>query len=163
MFSFLAAYTVSFGSQWKYTSEPQSGNSWRSQSYDDSAWSTYTAGHFPRYNQITRYYRYSGVFPAEIKEFPIAEVGIYSKEGVIVYINGIEVYRNNIDSPFPTSSTPATRCDNNYLLKRQDSFILTPLYDAHEVVIAVEVFSSFLLSIPLDPQHGEFAALRRFL
>ena len=100
VFSFLAAYTVSFGSQWKYTSDPQSGNSWRSQSYDDSAWSTYTAGHFPRYNQITRYYRYSGVFPAEIKEFPIAEVGIYSKEGVIVYINGIEVYRNNIDSYF---------------------------------------------------------------
>ena len=110
-FKFSPTFTVSSTDSWKYTTAAQSTSAWASQTFSDNSWTTYAPGHFPAINSITRYFRYTTNLPASRAVFAIADLGVYSSEGFVLYINGNEVLRRNLPAGTITSTTPASSVD----------------------------------------------------
>jgi hypothetical protein len=114
----LAGYTLyaqtslfSYGSSWKYLDNgTDQGTAWRSLSFNDSAWKT-GAGKFgyglsglatvvsygPNASQkyITTYFRKT-IFLANPSGFTDFPAGVMRDDGIVVFVNGVEVYRSNM-------------------------------------------------------------------
>ena len=78
--------------QWRY-SEQDPGNKGWTQSLP--YWTSYTTGGFPSVSS-TRYYATLVTVTEQYKTMPIWEVDVFSKGGLILYINGQEVNRVNL-------------------------------------------------------------------
>ena len=91
-------------SSWKMTLiSPES--SWTSVSFSDSTWTDVTLGSIAEVTNGTQYYRkaFSG-----ITGLSAYELRFNYQYGIIAYINGNEVYRDNMPSGAITSTTPAS-------------------------------------------------------
>ncbi|KAK8803786.1 hypothetical protein WA158_001480 [Blastocystis sp. Blastoise] len=149
--TFYPHYTVALSSSWKYYNKNLDGINWKDSTYDDTEWISYTAGHFPPVSTMTRYYRYTGILPSNLDEFVIYELGMYNKEGIIVYINGQEIYRQNINVSNPSFITPASILDDYVVTRRMTSSFPSWMLTMTQVIISVEVHSHQSI-IPLsDP------------
>ena len=88
---------------WKHTNNPS--GSWKIYGYDDDDWINYVSGGEAVSGQGVLYFRrqFTGV-----ENMAAFELQLYYRFGVAAYINGAEVYRDNMPDGEPTSSTPAT-------------------------------------------------------
>jgi hypothetical protein len=88
------SYMISKDAAWSYSNQAQSTIDWR---YSvNPTWSSYNPGLFPTVDANTRYYATSVTVPPSEQSYPSFEFGVYSREGVVVYINGEEVIRKNL-------------------------------------------------------------------
>ncbi|KAK8800569.1 hypothetical protein WA158_006887 [Blastocystis sp. Blastoise] len=82
--------------QWKYFNygyKPDSN--WYTINYPDTNWNSYSQGNLPNPYGITQYYR--GLFTIEnIDLYASYNIQLYLYGGVIIYINGYEIYRYNL-------------------------------------------------------------------
>ena len=103
-YTFSLYYGVTQSDTWKMTSGSISGD-WTAYSFSDSTWTDATLGSVTTTVSGTQYFRkqFSG-----LSSMAAYDVRLYYKDGVIAYINGAEVYRDNMPAGDVTSSTTAT-------------------------------------------------------
>ncbi|KNB41501.1 hypothetical protein JH06_5108 [Blastocystis sp. subtype 4] len=94
---------------WKYTAN--ASGDWKVYSFDDSTWTDYTAGGEAISGQGTQYFRRQFVGVNSMAAF---EMQLNYRYGIVAYINGVEVYRDNMADGTPSSSTPATGSYTTY-------------------------------------------------
>jgi hypothetical protein len=112
-----------FGSAWKYLDTGvDQGTAWRAPAFDDSAWKTghgkfgygyrneatiIDFGPDPKNKYMTTYFR-----KAIALDHPLAfssfRAQVKRDDGVVVYVNGTEVYRNNLPTGTPVYTTRAS-------------------------------------------------------
>ena len=97
-------YGISESAQWKMTSGSVTG-SWTEYSFEDSSWSEGTLGSVSSSVSGTQYFRKQFTGLASMAAY---DVRLYYKAGVVAYINGAEVYRDNMAAGDVTSDTYAT-------------------------------------------------------
>ena len=84
---FNPVYTVDSQSMWAFSQDDQTNPNWRYSVVPN--WQKYKAGEFPGANRQTRYYAISVTVPPLSQGYPLFEFGVYSREGVIMYVNFI--------------------------------------------------------------------------
>jgi Calcineurin-like phosphoesterase/Secretion system C-terminal sorting domain len=124
---------VSSGSSWKYLDNgTNQGTTWRATSFNDTSWSqgnselgygdgdeatvvSFGPNSFDKYT--TTYFRKT-VAIANASLFPNYTLKVKRDDGVAVYVNGIEVYRNNlvVDAVNSTFADPAAADDGSAFL-----------------------------------------------
>ena len=116
---------ITYGSGWKYLDNgTDQGIAWRSLSFDDATWKTgngkfgygisgvttpISYGPDSKKKYITTYFRKTIVL-TDFSNITSFSAGVLRDDGVVVYVNGVEVYRNNM----PTGSI-------NYLTLGKDA------------------------------------------
>ena len=166
---FIAVFTVSAqtalvnrGSEWKYLDDgSDQGSAWRQTGFDDSAWrvgnaqlgygdgdETTRVGYGPDYNNkfVTTYFRRS-LFISDPSAFLALSLAVLRDDGVVVYVNGTEVFRSNMpagDIAYTTfaSSAVAGSQENTFFRVSLPASALK----AGDNVIAVEIHQSDLTS-----------------
>jgi hypothetical protein len=99
------------GSEWKYLGNGSNqGTAWRSRTFNDSAWTSGPAklgygvgdertvvnsGPDPNNEYITTYFRIT-FYAANVASFNGLLLRLLGDDGAVVYLNGAEVYRNNM-------------------------------------------------------------------
>lgn len=150
---FAQTSVISFGSSWRYLDNgTNQGTSWRAVSFNDSKWkigngkfgygisdatTVIRFGSNPNKKYITTYFR---------KSISITDPAVYSSftgnvkrdDGVIVYVNGKEVYRNNMPTGTVSFTTLAIEAADNGTVP-QSFTIGTSAFAKGTNVIAVEV------------------------
>ncbi|KAK8797279.1 hypothetical protein WA158_004487 [Blastocystis sp. Blastoise] len=156
--TFTPTYSVKKGSSWKYTATAQVGNTWTTAAFSDAAWTPYSNGTFPvTVAGTARYYRTTAVLPTDLTNYATFELGINAKEGIVVYINGIELFRRNIaDATVVASNTLATGEDTTYAYRRITHSIKKYLTGVTQAVIAVEVHPAATTVPGVDSFDGFF-------
>jgi Bacterial Ig domain/Calcineurin-like phosphoesterase/Purple acid Phosphatase, N-terminal domain len=114
---------VALGSAWRYLDDGSNqGTAWVAPSFDDSSWPSGPAelgygngdeatvvsyGPSSGNKHITTYFRkaFTVVYPPS---FSSLSLSVKRDDGIIVYLNGNEVYRNNMPSGAVSYSTPAS-------------------------------------------------------
>jgi hypothetical protein len=155
---------VSFGSTWRYKDDGSNlGTTWKESIYNDAAWmqgngkfgygtdplgtiinACGTATQYPTCGNksITTYFRKS-VNIADASIFSSFNLDMLRDDGVVIYINGHEVLRNNIATGTVSSSTRATSAsDNGTLIISNPLSIATSYLTSGTNVIAAEVHQS---------------------
>jgi hypothetical protein len=104
---------ISTGSTWKYLDNGSNqGTAWRSRSFSDSAWKSGSAqlgygdgdeatvvsyGSNASNKYVTTYFRKS-FSVADRSQVTSLKLGLLRDDGAVVYLNGTEVFRSNMDS-----------------------------------------------------------------
>lgn len=145
--------SISFGDKWKYKDNgSDQGTAWRDTTFDDSAWSSgfaqlgYGDGdegtivnacgtpvQFPSCsNKYTTTYFRKKMTVANVNAFTQFQLDLYRDDGIVVYINGHEVYRNNMPAGtilYNTFASGAASDDGttiqSIILSRAASFMVT--------------------------------------
>jgi len=116
---------VPAGALWSYLDDgTDQGTAWRAPGFDDSSWpwgfaemgygdfdeeTTLGYGSSPGNKHITYYFR-TQFTVTEVENYTSISLGVLRDDGVVVYLNGTEIYRNNM--PFGTVSY-TTRASTN--------------------------------------------------
>ncbi len=114
-----------FGARWRYLDNgSDQGTAWSGTNFNDSAWAqgraqlgygdgdeSTTVGYGPDPNNryITTYFRHTFT---NIANFTSLSVSLIRDDGAVVYLNGVEVFRNNMPAGTITRLTPATSALN---------------------------------------------------
>ena len=112
-------FTLTAGSSasmvWKILLDGRSGSGWNNVDFDDSKWASTVVGQleYGEWQQNTIYARYKFSLTDSIR-YPIVQFSLWYKDGVIVYLNGNEVYRRNMKSGSVSSSTTANAMYEGY-------------------------------------------------
>ena len=125
---------VPAGSTWKYLDNgTNQGTAWQAVNFDDTSWAsgpaelgygdsstttTVSYGPFPGNKYITTYFRraFTIANPADFQQW--LTLRVKRDDGVVVYLNGAEVYRNNIPAgtvSYTTLAAPATDNGTTFL------------------------------------------------
>ena len=97
-------YAIQKNALWQMTSGSAS-TGWTTYSFSDSTWTNAQLGSVTTAVSGTQYFRKPFVGLANMAAY---DVRLYYKAGVVAYINGNEVYRDNINAGTVTSSTAAS-------------------------------------------------------
>ena len=103
-YTFSLYYGIAKSDTWKMTYGSISGD-WTAYSFSDSTWSDATLGSVTTTVSGTQYFRKQFVCLASMAAY---DVRLYYQAGVIAYINGAEIYRDNMPAGDITSTTAAT-------------------------------------------------------
>ncbi|KAK8792931.1 hypothetical protein WA158_005095 [Blastocystis sp. Blastoise] len=141
---FYPAFSIISTDSWKYTSEPQVNSQWTSTSFIDTSWNSYSPGNFPTVTTITRYFRKTISMPQDKSIWALYEVGIWAQEGIILYINGNELYRRNLPLNGVSSSTIATSVDDTIAYRRVTDSLYSTSITSSSMTIAVELHTDAL-------------------
>lgn len=134
--SFDPNYVISVLDGWRYSTEAQSTYNWR---YNlNPTWQTYVPGTFPNVASNTRYYALSITVPPMTSGYSTFELGLYSREGVVGYINGEEVVRKNLPAGPVSADTQANKIDETSSFLRVVSSRRVFMSGA-SVLVAVEI------------------------
>ncbi|KAK8797375.1 hypothetical protein WA158_004583 [Blastocystis sp. Blastoise] len=138
----------------KYTNGAQTTSDWTIPSFDDSGWLTGTPGQIPDVTQITRYYRTSATI-TDLDLYYVLYLGIYTSQGIVVYVNGIEILRYYMTSDTITATTQAltTDEDSNYRKISIPVRAIRSTTSPNQVVIAVEIHGKASESNRWDDTH----------
>ncbi|KAK8791623.1 hypothetical protein WA588_001935 [Blastocystis sp. NMH] len=100
---------IGYGASWKYTASA-SGN-WKNASFSDNDWTTVTLGSTSQTASGTQFFRktFTGV-----NGMAAIDVQLKYKFGVVAYINGVEIYRDNMPDGAISPSTPSTGSYGSY-------------------------------------------------
>ena len=121
------------GASWKMTqSEPTS--EWTSYSFSDSTWNEVTLGSLTGITEGTQYYRKT---ISGISDLAAYEARFQYTQGIIVYVNGLEILRDNMPEGAVTSTTPATGSYSTLSFRG----VLRPAYEVSsaQTIVAVEL------------------------
>ena len=126
-------YGANKNDEWKMTSGSVTGE-WTQYSFPESGWSQVTLGSVTTSASGTQYFRKTF---AGLSNMAAYELGMNYRYGVVAYINGAEVYRDNMPEGPVTSSTPAS---GSYPLLDYRS-VIRPGYEVanSQSVIAIEL------------------------
>jgi hypothetical protein len=156
----LAGYTLhaqtsifSYGSAWKYLDNgTDQGTAWRSLTFDDTDWKTgngkfgyglsgltSNVSYGPNANQkyLTTYFR-KMIFLANASGFTAFPAGIMRDDGVVVYVNGVEVYRSNMPTGSITYLTSGKDAEDNGTVTQAFTINKAAFVNGNNV-IAVEI------------------------
>lgn len=134
---FTVASTTSTGTAWKIMTNKKVDKEWNSVDYDDSNWADVTSElEYGNWEQNAFYLR-TVIEMADAIKYPLVQFGIWYKDGMIVYLNGNEVYRRNMPSGTVNVKTLASGAFDGYF-KRVGSAPGYLLKDGKNV-LAVEI------------------------
>ncbi len=144
------------GSVWKYTDDGVNlGTAWKEPAYNDSAWKSgpgqlgygdgdeatvmFNGGALPADRFISHYLRRS-VTISDVSELNSVTLSVLRDDGVVVYVNGVEAFRDNMPAGVITNTTFASTAvvdadESTYY----DFAIPTALFQNGTNVIAVSV------------------------
>ena len=97
-------YGINKNDQWKMNSSSISGT-WTQYNYADSTWTQVTLGSVTTTVSGAQYFRKTFTGLANMAAY---EASFNYKDGIVAYINGVEIYRDNMPTGSITSSTAAT-------------------------------------------------------
>ena len=100
---------INKNAEWKYNDFEYM--SWMYIDYSDSSWTTITLGSTSRQSTGTQYFRKSFSGAAYMAAI---ELGLFYQYGIVAYINGVEVYRDNMPSGDVYVGTTASSYYSNY-------------------------------------------------
>lgn len=138
-------YTISPTDSWRYTNTAQSTADWYHSV--NPSWVAYAPGSFPQVSSNTRYYALSVTVPPMWDGYYSFELGVFSREGVVVYINGEEVMRKNLPIGPVTSNTQVTQLDSTSTYMRFIGSRNQYLNEA-SVLVAIEIHKDFNQTSP---------------
>lgn len=178
MRGFVKTTIFSFGSQWKYLATPtDQGTTWRQSSFNDASWSVGTGhigygeswtttcipagascaascmpGSCTKYN--TTYFRKTISIPNPAL-YDSIRFSVYRDDGLVMYVNGVEVWRNNLPTGTISYSTLAPNNVNGTTGSWAESTAVVqsiPIsaFTAGNNVIAVELHQNSATSSDLD-------------
>lgn len=162
----VAQSLVPFGATWKYLDNgTDQGTAWRAPAFNDAAWASGPAqlgygdgdeatvvsfGPNPGNKHITTYFRhtFSVASPAAIECLLLR---VIRDDGIVAYLNGTEVLRNNLPAGTITNQTAAILAliepgESNLVVAAVDASLLV----AGNNVLAVEVHQSSSISTDLS-------------
>ncbi|HQW83900.1 MAG TPA: DUF11 domain-containing protein, partial [Ferruginibacter sp.] len=150
---------IALGSSWKYLANNTRPANWETSGYNDAAWPAGNAqlGYgdgdevtcipsggggtlcLPTGNKYISYYFRKTVNITNPSLFQDFSLGIFRDDGVVVYVNGVEVYRNNMPGGAIAHGTVASSAcsDNGNAL--QMATLPTSAFAVGNNVIAVEI------------------------
>jgi len=147
---------IPYSSSWKYLDNGiDQGTSWRSTSFNDATWKTGTGkfgygisdatttisfGTSSNKKYITTYFRKSLAL-ADPSTYNTYTVNVKRDDGVVIYLNGVEVYRNNLPATTISYSTLATAASDNGTTP-QSFTLASSAFIAGTNVFSVEVHQS---------------------
>ncbi|KAK8800690.1 hypothetical protein WA158_000015 [Blastocystis sp. Blastoise] len=140
-FVFYPAFSVKSTDSWKYINTAQTGNQWTQASFSDAAWIAYSPSKFPVVSTVTRYFRTQVDLPSNKNSFAIGEIGAFTKDGVVIYVNGQEIYRRNVPTG-AAATTPATAIDTEASYKRITFPTSATYLTGSKVTLAIEIHGS---------------------
>ncbi|KAK8793451.1 hypothetical protein WA158_004810 [Blastocystis sp. Blastoise] len=156
-------YFVAPNSTWRYTNIAQYNNHWYLPSYSDHSWATYSHGNFPDISSISRYYRTSFIYTEEdMKDVFIIKLNTFIKEGIIIYINGKEIIRYNMNKDQVITPTNYAIIEDNYYhsLVYSIPISILELNNNNEITIAIEIHTAKHVSIATDLFNFSFLPLQ---
>ena len=111
---YFSVVSSSVTSIWKAMLDKEPTKGWNAIDFDDSAWmETTTDVYYQNWSQNTIYFRYAFEVTEAIK-YPLVQYGIWYKDGIIIYLNGEEVYRRNMPSGTIRHNTMASSMYQGY-------------------------------------------------
>ena len=142
--NFYPQYNIQKSSSWKYSVVPQTTTAWTTTAYADPTWVSYAPGSFPLKPVGTaRYYTTSFTIDVDISKFALFEFGASAKDGIIMYINGQEIYRRNMNTGVVNPGDTAISTDSSdYWRKVSHSvrkYIVNGSVVSNTVILAVEL------------------------
>ena len=166
----LAGYSVyaqtsvfSYGSSWKYLDNgTDQGTAWQSLSFNDDSWKTgngkfgygltelaTTVSYGPDASQkyITTYFRKS-IYLSNPFGFTDFAAGVLRDDGIVVYVNGVEVYRNNMKTGTVNYLTPGTDASDNGTVTQLFTINASAFVSGNNV-IAVEIHQKTITNADL--------------
>lgn len=96
-------YPINKNEAWKYESSEHAG--WKDASFNDANWTEMTLGATTTQASGTQYFRKSFT---GLNTMAAIELQLKYSHGVVAYINGKEIYRDNMPTGEVTSATLAT-------------------------------------------------------
>ncbi|KAK8809667.1 hypothetical protein WA158_000610 [Blastocystis sp. Blastoise] len=133
---------------WKYQRGAPTDVNWKTALYSDASWQTLTYSPLVYTTQSIILLR--NTFTIISKTNMVGwELFFKSKAGCVIYVNGNEVYRNNLIAGEITTSTVATRSDSSFLW-RSVSGPMTTLSNGNSITIAVALVNCGIGSYYVD-------------
>jgi len=152
-----------YGSSWKYLDNgTDQGTNWRTPAFDDGAWASgngkfgyglpglqTVVSYGPNASQkyTTTYFRKTINIP-DPNTFSSFTAGVLRDDGIVVYVNGVEVYRNRMKAGTVTYSTFGTDAEDNATIT-QFFDISKSAFVSGLNVIAVEIHQKTLSNADL--------------
>jgi hypothetical protein len=152
-----------YGSSWKYLDNgTDQGTNWRTPAFDDAAWASgngkfgyglpglqTVVSYGPNASQkyTTTYFRKTINIP-DPNTFSSFTAGVLRDDGIVVYVNGVEVYRNRMRAGTVTYTTFGTDAEDNATIT-QFFDISTSAFVSGLNVIAVEIHQKTLTNADL--------------
>ena len=126
-------YAIAQGATWKMTSGSIT-DGWTAYSFSDSTWEDATLGSVTSTASGAQYFRKQFVGLANMAAY---EVRLKYRAGVVAYINGVEVYRDNMPAG---PVTPSTEASGDYSVVDYHGFIRPGSeVSAQQSILAVEL------------------------
>lgn len=145
---------IAYGSNWKYLDDGSNqGNAWTGEAFNDAGWASGNAqlgygdgdeativGFGPDANNkyITTYFRKT-INIASPQAFTSINGSVKRDDGVVIYVNGVEVYRNNMPAGTVTSTTLASTAASDDGSTALDFTISSSAFVSGNNIIAVEI------------------------
>ena len=135
-------FTLTAGSSanmiWKIRTNGRVSNGWNNVGFNDDDWDETTIGQleYGEWHQNTFYARYKFQL-TEASRYPLVQFSLWYKDGVIVYVNGNEVYRRNMRAGSVSASTTASTQYEGYYTRIGTA--AGHLLQDGENVVAVEI------------------------
>ena len=129
--------------EWKMGESIQAG--WNQYSFDDSAWSSFTCGSTTQQSSGTLYFRKTFI---GITDMAAVDIQFRYAHGILAFINGVEVFRDNLPSGAISPTTPAS---GSYATSDYHGVIRpASVAESGESVLAVELHFVDSSSRPID-------------
>lgn len=150
-----------YGTNWKYLDNgTDQGTAWRAPAFNDGAWAS-GVSHFgygdgdeatvvsfgpsSSNKYVTTYFR-KNFFIADASAFGSFTFNMYRDDGIIIYVNGTEVYRNNLATN-PAYNTAATNAsDDGNTVQTSTLTLAASNFVTGNNVIAVEIHQDGITS-----------------
>lgn len=114
---FTVASTTSSAVVWKARMHGKGEKNWNTIGFDDSDWEdTHPDVEYDGWTENTIYFRYNFEVADAIK-YPLVQYGIWYKDGIIIYLNGEEVYRRNMPTGTVKHNTLASAMYEGYFTR----------------------------------------------
>ena len=98
-------YPIMKNAEWKMTAS--ASGTWTQYSYDDSTWTSVTLGSVTAPASSTQYYRKTFTGVADMAAY---DARFFYHCGIVAYINGVQIFADNMPDTPVTATTPATGC-----------------------------------------------------
>lgn len=114
---FNPSFILAAGATWRYSNTYSEG--WMNPDFTVNSWLGASQGSFSSVSSslITRYYRFALPITMDLTGYSSFELAVKSTYGIIMYVNGEEIYRNNLPAD-ATSTTYATAADGSFGWRR---------------------------------------------
>ena len=98
-------YPIMKNAEWKMTAS--ASGTWTQYSYDDSTWTSVTLGSVTAPASSTQYYRKTFTGVADMAAY---DARFFYHCGIVAYINGVQIFADNMPNTPVTATTPAAGC-----------------------------------------------------